>query len=355
MPRALFMVNGLGLGNSTRCYAIIQELTRRGVSVEVITSGNGTWFFKDKPEVGRIDEIPALQYGKKDGRISVVRTLGAVGKMIGSLRAAEAVVASAIDRFRPDFVVADSSYSFRPVKRAGIPLAALNNSDMVVRGVRNLGNCPRSVLPQYTFVEFPDYLYHRRVPDLVVSPRLDPKDRVEAGPFRAVGPIVRHECEPTAVSNQPPSRVVIMLSGSAFGSQVNLAKEFPGITIDVMGRDGSLPGVNFHGRVRDSLPLLRQADLVVVNGGFSAVSEAVFLRKPTIVIPVPRHAEQWANGRTVEVLNLGMSADEDDLEGAIARGLADIEKYRAGYRALATVRNGAEDAADLLLGLGARR
>lgn len=351
MPRALFMVNGLGLGNSTRCYAIIQELTRRGVSVEVVTSGNGTWFFKDKPEVGRIDEIPALQYGKKDGRISMARTLGGLGKMVNSLRAAEAVVATAIDRFRPDFVVADSSYSFRPVKRAGIPLAALNNSDMVVRGMRSLGNRPASVLPQYLFVEFPDYLYHGRVPDLVVSPRLDPKDRAHSGPFRAVGPIVRRECEPTPISDRPPSRVAIMLSGSAFGSQVNLTKEFPGLTIDVMGREGSLPGVTFHGRVRDSLPLLRQADLVVVNGGFSAVSEAVFLRKPTIVIPVPRHAEQWANGRTIEVLNLGMSADEDDLQGAIGSALRNIENYRAGYRMLPTVRNGAEEAADLLLGL----
>jgi len=355
MTRALFMVNGLGLGNSTRCYAIIQELTRRGVTVEIVTSGNGTWFFKDKPEVGRIDEVPALQYGKKDGRISMARTLGAVGKMVNSLRAAEQVVATAIERFRPDFVVADSSYSFRPVKRAGVPLAALNNSDMVVRGIRNLGNRPRSVLPQYTFVEFPDYLYHGRVPDLVVSPRLDPNDRAQSGRFRAVGPIVRHDCVPTPISDQPPSRVVIMLSGSAFGSQVNMAREFPGITIDVMGRDGNLPGVNFHGRVRDSLPLLRQADLVVVNGGFSAVSEAVFLRKPTIVIPVPRHAEQWANGRTVEVLNLGLSADEDDLEGAIATGLANIEKYRAGYRALPVVRNGAEEAADLLLNFGRHR
>ena len=43
----------------------------------------------------------------------------------------------------------------------------------------------------------------------------------------------------------------------------------------------------------------------MVNGGFSAVSEALALNKPTLVIPVPRHAEQYVNAMLVRDLGRG--------------------------------------------------
>ena len=133
MSRILLLVNGLGLGNSTRCYAVIQRLLAADAEVEVVTSDNGLWFFADKPEVGRATEIPSLRYGQKAGRIDIAATLSQVGTMLDTIRRAEAVLADTIARFRPAAVVTDSIYSLRPVRRAGLPLAAINNSDMVVR------------------------------------------------------------------------------------------------------------------------------------------------------------------------------------------------------------------------------
>ena len=48
--KVLFLVNGLGLGNSTRCYAIIESLKKSNSKIYVVTSGNGEWFFRDKIE-----------------------------------------------------------------------------------------------------------------------------------------------------------------------------------------------------------------------------------------------------------------------------------------------------------------
>jgi hypothetical protein len=45
----LFLVNGLGLGNSTRCHAVMQELAEGGCRLHVLTSGNGFNYFNDKP------------------------------------------------------------------------------------------------------------------------------------------------------------------------------------------------------------------------------------------------------------------------------------------------------------------
>ena len=231
-------------------------------------------------------------------------------------------------------MVADSTYSFRAVRRAGVPLAAINNADMVVRGMARFRDWPAAVLPQFLCVELADYLYHRFIPDLVISPRLDPADTAAAGRFRAVAPIVRDECRPVAESGRRPERVMIMLSGSVFGSPVALPRRSAGRGgaphIDVVGRpppDGTAPpGVIYHGKLRDLLALMRQADLLVVNGGCSAVSEALVLRKPMVVLPVPRHAEQWVNSRIVRHLGVGIAAGEAGLEDAIDAALAGIDR-----------------------------
>ena len=64
MSRILLLVNGLGLGNSTRCHAVIERLRAAGADIEVVTSDNGLWYFADKPEAGRVSAIPALRYGQ---------------------------------------------------------------------------------------------------------------------------------------------------------------------------------------------------------------------------------------------------------------------------------------------------
>lgn len=360
--RILFLVNGLGLGNSTRCYAVIRRLLAAGAAVEVVTSDNGLWFFADKRELGGVTEIPSLRYGADHNRggLSVAATLRQGGTMLAALRRADSIVATAIARFRPDAVVADSIYSFRAVRRAGVPLAAINNADMVVRNMVSCRDWPAAVLPQFLCVELADYLYHRGIPDLVVSPRLDPADTVASGPFRAVGPIVREGCRPMAETRGGARRVTIMLSGSVFGSRVALSprRYGPGgeVRIDVVGRpppaDGAVPpGVTYHGRLRDSLALMRAADLLVVNGGCSAVSEALVLGKPMVVLPVPRHAEQWVNGRIVRRLGVGIAAAESGLEEAIHAALAGIDSFGAAYRALPPFGDGAAQAAKHILTL----
>src|SRR5258705_10206825 len=63
----------------------------------------------------------------------------------------------------------------------------------------------------------------------------------------------------------------------------------------------------------DNIELLAGADGLVINGGYSAVSEAFVLRKPVFVVPVPGHAEQFVNARLVSSLGLGFVATESNV------------------------------------------
>lgn len=346
--RAVFLVNGLGLGNSTRCHAIIQRLHRLGVETEVITSGNGLWYFRRQPEVAAVHEIGSLYYGAKHGRISIVKTIASLGALARILRESADKVASVLDRARPDVVVTDSVYTVRPMRKRGLPIVALNNSDVVHHSYRLFKDRPASIRPQFYAVEEMDYAFHRAFPTLVVSPTLDPRIPGGGGKFRRVGPIVREGYGP-----KPPGhaarRVVVMLSGSVFGSPVVFEKADGSVRVDVVGRDAPAspapPGVTYHGKLMDNRELLRDADLVVVNGGFSAVSEVFTMRTPVVVVPVPRHAEQWVNARTIVHLGVGLAATEEGLEEAMAAGLRRIDEFRAAYSRLPVPEDGAEQAA----------
>lgn len=355
--RVLLLVNGLGLGNATRCHAIAQELAEGGDEVVVATSGNGLWYLEGRPGIQAIHPMSALKYGSSDGRLSVGRTLLGVGAMLRAAWDNERTIARLADEVKPDVAVIDSVYQIMSLKRRGIPIVAVNNADVVHMSWRRFADRPASVRAQFHVVEENDYRFHRWMVDASASPVLDPSLAEAGAPFVRMAPVVRREVRPSPRSGAP-TRVLVMLSGSIFGSPVRLTRVPPGVQVDVIGREGDgapVPGVTFHGKVRDAIPFLEAADLAVVNGGFSAVSEAFVMRRPMVVVPVANHAEQWVNARTVRELGVGMVGSEDDLTTEIARALQDIERFRAAYAALPDPGVGAREAAELIRRTGSAR
>jgi UDP:flavonoid glycosyltransferase YjiC (YdhE family) len=353
--RILFLVNGLGLGNSTRCHAVIQRLLDYNAEIQVVTSGNGLWYFQSVPGIAQLHEIDSLYYRVKDGRISIVRTLTAIADFAAILSRNAENIGRILSEWRPDVAVTDSVYTFRPFKRAGIPFVALNNADIVHESYRRFRHRPRSVQAQFWCVEEPDYLFHRLIPDLVISPTLDPSLPEVGGNVRRVGPIVRRGFSPAA-ARSPVNCVLVMLSGSRFGSPVVFNRTDWPFEIEVVGRpvppnwDGG-DRIRFHGKLLDNRALVEKADMVVVNGGFSAVSESFSMRKPLVVIPVPNHAEQWINAQTIEHLGVGMSAQETELENAMACAARQVGRFHEGYWRLGAIPDGAAQAADLIMSM----
>lgn len=353
MTRVLFLVNGLGLGNATRCHAVIARLAEAGAEVHVASSGNGAWYLRDRPGVASLRELEALEYGASGGQLSVWRTVLRAGRHLATLWNNERTIAGLLRDLRPAVVVTDSVYSVLAVRRSGVPIVAVNNSDVVHATYHRHADRPRSVRAQFHVIEESDRRFHAAVAHTVVSPSLDPDLRRLGPPFRRVAPIVRPGLGPRP-SVGAPRRVLVMLSGSVFGSPVRLTRALPGLRIDVVGRaapEGAPPlaGVRWHGKLRDNLELLHAADLAVVNGGFSAVSELFCLRKPLVVLPVPNHAEQWANARTIAHLGVGRIGAEATLQADLEAALGQMEGYRAAYARLPQPADGAREAAEIVL------
>ncbi len=315
----LFIINGLGLGNSTRCHAVMEHLLEAGCRIHVLTSGNGLAYLKDKPGIESLTSMESFFYSGTNGGISGWSTLKSIRRLLRIAKAKKAQLASVLAHLEPDVAVIDSEYAISQLRRRRIPIVGLNTSEMIVSEYLQCPSVPRGIRSHFWFVEFGDYLFHKFNCNLVLSP-YPLRTRARHPKFRRIGLIARRSIQEQAPPPGPrrfPSprqlrRVVFMLSGSVHASNIHFqSREIP-FKIDVVGRSGESSGnVTFHGRQLDNVRSLTQADALVINGGYSAVSEAFALRKPTFVVPVPGHAEQFVNARLVNKLGLGFVATEE--------------------------------------------
>ena len=315
----LFVINGLGLGNSTRCHAVIENLAAAGCRVHVLTSGNGLAYFEGRSGIASLHPMASFYYSGTNGGVSGWATLKSVGRLAKLARAKRESLAQLLDAVKPDVAVIDSEYAISPLRRRRIPIVAINNSEVVVTEFLKRRCLARGARSHFWFVEFSDYLFHRRYCNLVLSP-FPLRTPTRHPKFRRVGLIVRRAVRELAaapalnLSPQQLRTVVFMLSGSVHATQVNFdGRQFP-FAVEVVGRAGESRGnVTFHGRQMDNTALLARADALVINGGYSALSEAFAFRKPTFVLPVPGHAEQFVNASLAADLGLGFRVTEGDV------------------------------------------
>jgi len=356
-PVILFAINGLGMGNSTRCHVVIQRLAAEA-EVHVITSGNGLFFLKDRPAITTLSATPPLAYAFSGDGVNALGTLASVSKMRGALHEKKERLEALIDKLQPDLVVTDSEYIIRPVLRRPIPLAGINNSDVVVSQYFRHKHLPASIRSHFWAIEYSDYLLHRMKWKMAVSPSpfVDPP---RSDVFKRIGLIVRDGARDTAKERtgkpaplpQEIDRIVVMLSGSAFASQISELQTLPW-KVDVIGRDGASEGnVTYHGKIRESLELVRNAGALVINGGFSSVSEAIAMMRPVYVIPVPNHAEQLINALMVKEVGAGDVANTATIISRLKEAHRTNCWQGIRQERLPVDFNGGDQAAELLLGV----
>jgi uncharacterized protein (TIGR00661 family) len=95
---------------------------------------------------------------------------------------------------------------------------------------------------------------------------------------------------------------------------------------------------------------MRRAKVLVIQGGFSSVSEAVALRRPTVVVPITGHAEQHVNARLFEDLGLGLASPRAAEAGAkVLAILSDLKRFVDCSRGHRIATDGACEAARIFL------
>ncbi len=338
MARILYGVAGEGMGHAIRSRVVIDHLSRSH-DVQVVVSGRAHGYLKalERDRLG-VNKIWGLSIVYEDNEVQNFRTVLAnvTGAAFGGWPRNVKAYFDLAHAFQPDVVVSDfESWSYLFARTQGLPCISVDNNQIVNRGEHppeviadhegeylvakavvkaKLPGCFHYLIATF----FQPIAVKRRT--TLLPPVLRP-DILAARPERGEHLLVYQ----TSTSNTALPEILRRAGRECriYGLRRDLAAD---------ERDGNLLWRPFS--EPSFIEDLRTARAVVSGGSFTLMSEAVYLGKPMLAVPVKRQFEQILNARYLERLGYGVAAEAIDdavLAGFLAR-LPDLERGLAGYR-----------------------
>ena len=309
--RILFLVNGYGLGNSTRIHGIIQHLSDKYL-IDVFAYGNSFEYFKQVPDVDNLFLGQPLEYGVKNGRIDLFENLKKIFQNILSIHKSRQDIKMILKSHRYSLMVSDSNFSTFFLKDRP-KMISINNSDVVLKSclkIRKQGACTQ------LFMEFLDCIYQNLVSDLIVSPFFEScKDTKK---IKHTSFIVRKSFQNSDLKFKKHHALIMLGGARALNQNISLSWNHDFCDLSVLGDQIRISGkIKREAKVLDVSHLISQSTILVINGGFSSISEGLAMAKPMIVIPLEGHMEQRVNASWLEKNRMGKVSSWENLESSL--------------------------------------
>lgn len=349
--RILYGVNGEGMGHATRSEVVIGSLLGSN-DVRVVASGAAFRHLRER--LPRVDEIFGPTFAMEEGEIRRWATVRqSVHHAFHELPDTVKRWVAEVDEWKPDVVITD----FEPL--AGVYARSTRTPLIAVDNINMLDRCRHD--DEIIGAQRQDYVLartitHSMVPgavEYIVTTFFGPP--IARGGTTLVPPIIRPEI--VDGRSERGDHLVVYSSGDP---KLLDALHTVGMPARVYGMRGGPDRIEVDGCVElrprsseDFVESLRSARGVIAGGGFSLLSEAVYLGKPILAVPLHGQFEQVMNARYVQRLGYGLCADEVDAEvlGGFIEQLPEFEAALAGYeqdgntRTLATIDEAAAGAA----------
>jgi len=339
--RILYGVTGEGLGHAMRSRVVAEHLRWQGHEVKLAASGRACDYLRRYFD--DVQQIPGFSIAYIRDQVARGRTLARLGRSARpAIRETLALYRRAISGFSPDVCVSDfDSFTHVFGKLFDRPVISLDHQHVIDR-CRH----PRSVkarLPR-------DFAFTRAVVraklpgcrHYVVTSFYFPPTKRERTTL--VGPILRPEV--LALEPTRGEHIVVYQTAIARAELFAALHAVPEQRFVVYARNAEpLVTGNVHVHAFDEprfLADLASARGVICNGGYTLMSEALYLGKPVLSLPLRHQGEQELNAAYLAELGLGRALRALD-PGAIRQfARAALERQPAriaagNQRALATI------------------
>jgi uncharacterized protein (TIGR00661 family) len=301
--KILYGVTGEGLGHAMRSRVIAADLCARGHEVKLAASGRAcrylARYFDD------VEEIPGFTLRYARGGIGRLRTAALIGRSArGALRDTVDLYRHSIAGFQPDVCISDfDSFTHMFGKLFDRPVISVDHQHVIDRcqhpyELAGSLSLTRAVVR----AKLPGCAHY-----VVTSFYRPPLRRRAVGATTLVGPILR----PEVLALTPSTTDHVLVYQTATRDLVEPLYALPDQRFIVYGCGTSATRGNVTLREFDEatfLADLASARAVICNGGYTLMSEALYLGKPVLSIPLRRHGEQQLNARYLAALGLGRTA-----------------------------------------------
>ena len=323
MARILYGIHGTGHGHAMRGLTIARKL------------GQHEFLFvcdDDAPAVlepeFRVHRLPNLGTVFRNYKVDLRATIGrALPLLVHRGRYVDDVL-RLMDDFRPDVCMTDLEYFVpRAAEKAGLPCLTLDHQHIIT--------CCRHDLPANMWWDAflqgitPRWLFRPTAANLIISfyaPPVLPRYNARIAP-----PILRDRV--IGASPGDDGHVLVYQSNSTSGKLIEFLKTATRRICYVFGysrQEGRDGNVVFMPKSEEGfLKLLERCAYVIQGGSHTLMSEALYLGKPILSLPLGAMVEQRFNALYVERLGYGMQADMRMLE---PRLLAAFEERLPDFR-----------------------
>jgi uncharacterized protein (TIGR00661 family) len=335
--RILYGVVGEGMGHAMRSRVVIDHLARSH-EVQVVVSGRAYDYLKarESDHLG-VNKIWGLTIVYEDNEVRNFRTALQIlkGAVTGGWPKNVLAYFDLARDFEPEVVVSDfESWSYLYGRAHRIPVISLDNIQIlarctlapeVLRGHEVDFRLARAIVK----AKLPG-CFHYLVTTFFRPPLRKPRTSLHP-------PVLR----PEVLAAKPGAgEHLLVYQTSESNEELPAVLAASGRECRVYGFRRGLAEEAVEGRLRyrpfseaGFIEDLRTARAVVANGGFTLLSEAVYLHKPVLASPVKKQFEQVLNSRYVEAEGYGLAAEALDparLSEFLER-LPEFEGRLAGY------------------------
>jgi uncharacterized protein (TIGR00661 family) len=303
----LYGVPGEGLGHATRSKVIIAWLLAEGHDVRVVSSSRA-FTLLDKTFPGRVLEIQGFHLAYKKLTVSKSRTVSLTLRTAPeALRTNFRQYRQLLHGFRPEVVISDfESFSYLYAKLLRVPIISIDNMQIISRAQLDVA-VPEQERENYDVAR---YLVRAKLPrakHYLITTFFDLPLRSRYGERTTLVPsIIRLEIQ--AAQPTTGDYVLVYQSATTQGDLIDILQQLPDQEFRVYGFNKD----EAHGNVllrpfseAGFIGELAGCRAVLTNGGFSLISEAVYLHKPVCAVPIPAQFEQWLNAAEIEQRGYG--------------------------------------------------
>ena len=303
MARILYGIHGTGHGHAMRGLTIARSLAEH--EFLFVTDGDALSVLSGEFPVVRLDNLGTVC---RNYKVDLPATVAQAVSILLRRKHITEKLLRIMDEFKPDCCMTDLEYFVpRAAKQSGLACLTLDHQHVIT--------CCRHKLPPDMWFDYfiqgltPKYLFSPTEENLIISfyaPPLRPEYRAKIAP-----PILRQ----SVLDLRPCDRghVLVYQSNSTHRGLLDFLKAATRRTCYIFGyrnRVGREDNLVFCPKSEEGfLELLEGASFVICGGGHTLMTEALFLGKAVLSLPLKAVVEQRFNALYIEQLGYGMQAD----------------------------------------------
>ncbi|WP_165076217.1 MULTISPECIES: glycosyltransferase family protein [unclassified Desulfovibrio] len=326
MARVLYGIHGTGHGHAMRGLTLARRLPEH----EFLFVANDDAARVLEPEF-RVYRLPNLGTVFKNYKVDMGATIArAVPLLLHRERYIDETL-RLIDDFQPHVCMTDLEYFVpRAAERANLPCLTLDHQHIIT-------SCRHDLPLNMRWDAFvqgltPRWLFRPTSANLIISFYAPPLLPRYAATTRIAPPILRGRV--LGLTPRDEGHVLVYQSNSTHRKLIDILRAGTSRTCYVYGyvrEEGREGNVIFKRKSEEEfLELLASCAYVVQGGGHTLMSEALYLGKPVLSLPIRAMVEQRFNALYLERLGYGMQAD---LPSLTPDALSDFEARLDAYKA----------------------